>query len=209
MFSGLIEKVGTVENITLNSDGAKLSYFCIFEDNTVKIGDSIAVNGVCLTVTAIKNDVYTVDIMEETLNCTNLKYLKRGDKINLERAVSVNSRLNGHIVSGHVDTMAKVKNIIPDGFSKKIEFTCNSDLIILKGSICINGVSLTVSNVSKHGFETSLIPTTLNCSNLENLKINDIVNIEYDMPLRRSKEAKVRDMGVATALHTQARVGRC
>jgi len=149
--------------------------------DSVKIGESIAINGVCLTMTSINNGCYCADVMKETLNVTNLKYLKTGDKINLERAMKLSSRLDGHIVSGHIDTIATVKNIIQDGFSKRISFNCNTDLIIKKGSIAINGVSLTVASVSSDSFEVSLIPETLKNTNLENLKIGDMVNIEYDL----------------------------
>jgi len=182
MFSGLIEKIGKIENIDLNNLGARLSYSCDFiNPETIKTGDSIALNGVCLTVTSIKNNIYTSDVMKETLDCTNLKELKKGDSVNLERAMSVNSRFDGHIVSGHIDTVAKVKNITNDGFSKRIEFICDNELIILKGSICVNGISLTVSKVFENGFEVSLIPTTIQNTNLNTVKIGDSVNIEYDI----------------------------
>ncbi len=179
MFTGLIEKVSKVENITFDNYGAKVYYRADFDD--VKIGDSIALNGVCLTVTSIEKDIFSADIMKETLNVSNLKSLKKNDEINLERALKINSRLDGHIVSGHIDTTAKVIDIKQDGFSKRIKFNCNSDLIIKKGSIAINGVSLTVSEVYENGFEVSLIPETIEKTNLKNLKIGDIVNIEYDL----------------------------
>jgi len=179
MFTGLIEKVANVKNFLITSNGAKIEFSADFD--SVKIGESIAINGVCLTMTSINNGCYCADVMKETLNVTNLKYLKTGDKINLERAMKLSSRLDGHIVSGHIDTIATVKNIIQDGFSKRISFNCNTDLIIKKGSIAINGVSLTVANVSSDSFEVSLIPETLKNTNLENLKIGDMVNIEYDL----------------------------
>ena len=179
MFTGLIEKVANVKSFLITSNGAKIEFSADFDN--VKIGESIAINGVCLTMTSINNGCYCADVMKETLNVTNLKYLKTGDKINLERAMKLSSRLDGHIVSGHIDTIATVKNIIQDGFSKRISFNCNTDLIIKKGSIAINGVSLTVANVSSDSFEVSLIPETLKNTNLENLKIGDMVNIEYDL----------------------------
>ena len=115
------------------------------------------------------------------MNLSNLSKLKANDEINLERAMKLSDRLDGHIVSGHIDCVANVKNIIQDGFSKRITFSCNTDLIIKKGSIAVNGVSLTVSNVDKHSFEVSLIPETIKNTNLNNLKIGDIVNVEYDL----------------------------
>ena len=179
MFTGLIEQTTTVENITITSNGAKITFSADSDD--VKIGDSIAVNGACLSIVEIKNNLFSADIMKETLNLTNLKYLKHGDIINLERAMSVNSRFQGHIVSGHIDTISTIKNIIQDGFSKRITFNSNTDLIIKKGSITINGISLTVTNVSNSDFEVSLIPETIKNTNLKNIKVGDIVNIEYDV----------------------------
>ena len=179
MFTGLVEKISEVKEFNLTSSGAKITFIADFDN--VKIGDSIAINGVCLTMTSINGKLYSADVMKETLNVSNLKYLKTGDEINLERAMKLSDRLDGHIVSGHIDTTATVKNIIQDGFSKKITFNCNTDLIIQKGSIAINGVSLTVSNVYFDSFEVSLIPETIKNTNLKNLKIGDIVNIEYDL----------------------------
>jgi riboflavin synthase len=179
MFTGLIEKVAKVDNITLNSMGAKISFQTDFDN--VKIGDSIAINGVCLTMTSINNNIFCADVMKETLNLTNLKHLKTGDEINLERAMKLSDRLDGHIVSGHIDTTANVKSIIQDGFSKRITFTCDTTLIIKKGSIAINGVSLTITDVNDNSFEVSLIPETIKNTNLKTLKTGDIVNIEYDL----------------------------
>lgn len=179
MFTGLVEKISKVKDISFNSNGAKIFFEADFDD--VKLGDSIAINGVCLSVTSINNNIFCADIMNETLNISSLKNLKKGDEINLERAMKLSSRLDGHIVSGHIDCISKVKKITQDGFSKRIVFDCNTDLIIKKGSIAINGVSLTVSDVKENEFEVSLIPQTLNDTNLKNLKIGDIVNIEYDL----------------------------
>jgi len=183
MFTGLVEKIGKVEKLSISKEGAKILFNCnditLFSD--VKIGDSIAINGVCLTVTGVFSPSFEAQIMRETLNITNLKNLKKGDEINLERAMKAASRFDGHIVSGHIDTVAAVESIKTDGFSKKIVFKCDNGLIVKKGSIAVNGVSLTVSNLIDDGFEVSLIPETLKNTNLKNLKIGDIVNIEYDL----------------------------
>ena len=179
MFTGLIEKVAKIENFNLTSNGAIIQFEADFND--VKLGDSIAVNGVCLTITQIQGKILHADVMKETLKLTNLKNLKRGEYVNLERAMSVNGRFDGHIVSGHIDTIAKLEKIENDGFAKRMRFNCNSELIIKKGSIAINGISLTVTNVFDDGFEVSLIPTTIEHTNLKNIKIGDIVNIEYDI----------------------------
>lgn len=179
MFTGLIEEVSKLEDIKVTSYGARIFFKAEFKD--VRIGDSIAINGVCLTVNSIENQTFGADIMNETLNTADFKYLKKGDLINLERAMSATSRFDGHIVQGHIDCTAKVKSIISDGFSKRLRLICNTDLVILKGSITINGVSLTVSKLYEDGFEVSLIPETLKKTNLKNIKIQDIVNIEYDV----------------------------
>ena len=115
MFTGLIEKISKVKEIVFNSNGAKIEFVADFEN--VKIGDSIAINGVCLTVTSINKNVFSADVMNETLKISNLFKLKAGDEINLERAMKLSDRLDGHIVSGHIDCVANVKNIIQDGFS--------------------------------------------------------------------------------------------
>ena len=179
MFTGLIEKVAKLKNIVLTHQGAVLSIENPFDD--VKLGDSIAINGACLTVSKMENNILYFDVMRETLNLTNLKDLKADDEVNLERALLITSRLDGHVVSGHIDCVSAVKEIVDDGFSKRVEFSCDSSLIIKKGSIAVNGVSLTVVDVFENGFSVSLIPTTFEKTNLKNLKIGDIVNIEYDV----------------------------
>ena len=181
MFTGLIEQTALIKDIKITSSGAIISYSCKKNFNDIKIGDSIAINGVCLTVKSAENNIISSDVMKETLEVTNLKFLKKDSVVNVERAMSVNSRLDGHIVSGHIDTTAAVKNIVQDGFSKRVTFNCDTSLIIKKGSIAINGVSLTVTDVSDNTFEVSLIPLTQNETNLKNIKIGDIVNIEYDI----------------------------
>lgn len=179
MFTGLVEKVSKVKEFNLTSNGAKIKFFADFEN--VKIGNSIALNGVCLTVTSMENNIFCADVMRETLSISNLKNLKKGDEVNLERAMKLSDRLDGHIVSGHIDTTATVKEIMRDGFSLRITFLCDTNLIIKKGSITINGVSLTVCDVNLDNFSVSLIPETIENTNLKNLKIGDIVNIEYDL----------------------------
>lgn len=179
MFTGLIEKVSVVENIAITSDGARISFYADFNDT--KIGDSIAINGACLSVVKIEKNLFSADIMKETLNLTNLKHLKKGGFINLERAMKLTDRLDGHIVLGHVDCVSKIESIKEDGFSKRIKFNCSTDLIIKKGSIAVNGVSLTVADLSQDGFEVSLIPETIKNTNLKDLKTGDLVNIEFDM----------------------------
>lgn len=152
-------------------------------ENT-NIGDSIATNGVCLTVTEIGSNFYTADIMLETLNSTNFKDLKIGERVNLERALILNKRLDGHIVQGHVDSMGRIINIIKDGNVVVYRISCNSDdlrLIVKKGSIALDGISLTVSNVKEDYFEVSIIPTTIRDTTLAGKKVGDTINIETDI----------------------------
>ena len=193
MFTGLVETVGIVEKFFSGSSGAKITFKCknnnCFDD--VKVGDSISVNGVCLTIVNLNSNLFEADIMNESLKISNLKNLKKNDEINLERAMKITSRFDGHIVSGHIDCTAKVKYVKKDGFSDKISFICNTDLIIQKGSIAVNGVSLTVSKVEDDFFEVSLIPETIKNTNLKNLKIGDIVNIEYDLFAKYTKKFTV------------------
>ena len=180
MFTGLIEKTAKVLDFSLSSKGGVLCVENVFDDD-LKIGDSIATNGCCLTLTKKTTSELFFDVMIESLSISNLKNLKKGDIVNLERAMKLTDRLDGHIVTGHIDTISKLKKITQDGFSKRLEFSCDTSLIVQKGSITINGVSLTVSKLFEDGFEVSLIPETKTKTNLDNLKIGDIVNIEYDI----------------------------
>lgn len=185
MFTGLIEQVGSVNSINKINDGYLLdiSFNTPFDD--LKIGDSVAVNGVCLTVESFKNKDVTFFAAQNTFNITNLKYLKVNDKINLERALKLSSRLDGHILTGHVETNVKVLDIQKNmnTFIFKFEMP-NSDLnkyICNKGSIGINGISLTVANIGSNYFETVIIRHTLDKTNLKYLEIGSYVNIETDI----------------------------
>ncbi len=182
MFTGLIEETAKLIDIKTDTNGAKI-YFEINNPDfkNVKIGDSIALNGACLTITSISGEIFCADMMNETLNLTNLKFLKKDDLINLERALAANARFDGHIVQGHVDTTAEIVEIKQDGFSKKIKLKCDNELVVKKGSIALNGISLTVSDVFDSGFEVSLIPETIKKTNLKNIQIGAILNIEYDI----------------------------
>ncbi len=191
MFTGLVEKISKIENIAPTQKGAVISYCADF--NNLKTGDSIALNGVCLTVRELARNKITCDVMKESFETTNLKYLKKGDIVNLERAMSVKSRFDGHIVQGHVDCTAQVKEIIQEGFSKRVRFFCNSDLIVKKGSITVNGVSLTVADIFDDGFCVCLIPETIEKTNLKNLQVQDIVNIEYDILAKYIKKFTTKE----------------
>ena len=188
MFTGLIEDLGKVEEI-VNKNGGKLFAIGLNHDyNDIKIGDSISINGACQTVIKKESNILTFEAMAETLNRTNFNYLKIGDFVNIERAMPVNSRLNGHLVSGHIDCISKLNSIKNDGVAKIFNFKGDTTLIVEKGSISINGISLTVSMVSDNNFEVSILPYTFLNTNLKFLKQNDVVNIEYDMVAKYIKK---------------------
>ena len=183
MFTGLIEKVAEIKNFTQTQNGAVISIQCDFW-NEVKIGDSISVNGACLTVTEIKNGILSFEISKETLSVANFDGYTNGKTVNLERAMRADSRFDGHIVSGHIDGIATIKNITQDGFSYRFYFETVREItkyIVKKGSITINGISLTVTDVSENNFSVEIIPHTLEQTNLKTAKIGDKVNIETDI----------------------------
>ena len=183
MFSGIIEDVGVIKQI------AKSKGNIIFEiqskiSNELKVDQSVSHNGVCLTVTAVFDGSYTVTAIKETLQITNLAYAKVGDKINLERSLKLGERIDGHLVQGHVDQVGKcVKIIEEDGswiFTFKIEESKNA-ISIYKGSIAINGVSLTICNKGKQEVSVAIIPFTYNNTTFKSLAIGGVVNIEFDV----------------------------
>lgn len=182
MFTGIIESLGIVRNIQKEENNLRISIQCSFTSE-LKIDQSVAHNGVCLTVVAIKDDVYDVIAIDETLKRSNLGLLKAGDKINLERCTKVGDRLDGHIVQGHIDTTAKITKIIPQQGSWLIYFQYDNkeNVTVQKGSICVNGVSLTVVDSGKNSFSVAIIPYTFENTNFEKLKVGDLVNIEFDI----------------------------
>lgn len=184
MFTGIIEEVGKVKSISNSSDSSKLSIYASKVLENTKVGDSIATNGVCLTVTSIHNNYFEADAMHETLLRSNLGELKTSDKINLERAVLLNERLGGHIVSGHIDGTGVIKDISKDGISMILTIEAPSNIlkfIIEKGSIAIDGVSLTVIYVDENVFKVGIIPHTGVNTILLEKSISDKVNLESDL----------------------------
>ncbi|MDY7396002.1 riboflavin synthase [Aureibaculum sp. 2210JD6-5] len=183
MFTGIIESIGEI--ITLEREKTNLNITIKSKlINELKIDQSIAHNGVCLTVVDINKDTYTVTAINETLSKTNLNLLKVNDKINLERAMKLGDRLDGHIVQGHVDQTGKCIAIEEKNGSWifTFEYQENKDnLTIEKGSITINGVSLTVVNSLKNRFSVAIIPYTYNHTNFGTIRINDMVNLEFDV----------------------------
>jgi riboflavin synthase len=183
MFTGLIEKVGTVKRV---SRGRGLVLEFAFEPwrEPLVEGESVSVNGVCLTVAKCNNSRFTADVLRETESRTGMAELKPGDKVNLERALKAGARLGGHIVQGHVDGRGELVAKIPKGRDFALEFKCGRLIAagcVLKGSIAINGVSLTVSAVAEDRVRVDVIPTTLRETNLGLLRIGDKVNLETDV----------------------------
>lgn len=184
MFTGIVEEIGIISGIKQgkNSEILTIKAKKVLEDT--KIGDSIAVNGICLTVTALSSDSFTADVMHETINRSSLSKLKYGSKVNLERAMPVNGRFGGHIVSGHVDGTGTIINIKPDDNAIWYKIQANQQIlkyIVEKGSITIDGISLTVAKVSETDFSISAIPHTVEQTILKEKRQGDIVNLETDI----------------------------
>lgn len=184
MFTGIVEEIGTILSIKkgVKSSALTISGDLIFED--MHIGDSIAVNGVCLTVTNKTKESFTADVMAETLRRSSLGSLKAGSKVNLERAMAANGRFGGHIVSGHIDGTGEIESFVREDNAVWVTVKTPVKLlkyIIEKGSIAIDGVSLTVAYVDKRCFKVSLIPHTAANTILLSKKAGDIVNLENDI----------------------------
>ncbi len=180
MFTGIIEEIGNIKY--KNSSKLKLEVGKISEG--ICIGDSIAVNGVCLTVTENSANTITLDIMNETLSRSNLGLLNTGCNVNLERAMSANGRFGGHIVSGHIDGTGKITHIKKDGIAQWYTISADDTIlkgIVMKGSVALDGISLTVANVGSSHFSVSVIPHTLSETTLLEKRIGDIINIETDL----------------------------
>lgn len=184
MFTGIVEELGTVNNLVIGHKSAKLTITAdrILQD--VRIGDSIAVNGVCLTVTSFSKNGFCCDVMPETVNKTVLKTLIAGSRVNLERALRLDSRLGGHLVTGHVDGTGLISAKQPFDNAVLITISAEEDLlryIIKKGSVAIDGISLTVVDCGDTWFSVSIIPHTLAVTTLNFKTIGDKVNLETDM----------------------------
>lgn len=184
MFTGIIEEIGSVANIQHTGESSVLTIEAKKVLTDVHLGDSIAVNGVCLTVTSFSKSQFTVDVMPETVKATSLRTIKRGSKVNLERAMAAGGRFGGHFVAGHVDGIGTI--IGKKQFENAVYYEIEADaeminFIILKGSVAVDGTSLTVFGVSETSFTLSLIPHTLSETVLGHKGTGDIVNIECDM----------------------------
>jgi riboflavin synthase len=184
MFTGIIETVGIIEGIEPGADLTRLVVGAESIADGLKLGDSVAVNGACLTVTSIRDGRFTFEAIPETMECTSLGDLKVGSRANLERAMVAGDRLDGHIVQGHVDGVGTVREMIQDGNDVRLQIDCDpefADCVVEKGSIAIDGVSLTVSALLPSGFEVALIPHTLEVTTLSDRQPHDRVNLEADV----------------------------
>lgn len=184
MFTGLIEEIGTISAIQKGRNSYQFSIKAKKVIEETKIGDSICTNGACLTVTEMTNQTLTVDVMSETVDKTNFSMLKVGSTVNLERALRLSDRIGGHMVSGHIDGTGLIKSIYKDDIAWRIKISAPSSILhqmIDKGSIAIDGISLTIIRVDQDYFEVSIIPHTVKETTLLNKRVQDTVNLETDM----------------------------
>ena len=184
MFTGLVAELGTVKNLIRMGESYHLTVGAKKVMHNLKIGDSMATNGVCLTVVKLTEEEFTVDVMPETARLTNIGQLRAGDRVNLERTLRPVDGLDGHIVSGHVEGLGTIISERPDGIAKVVSFEAPVNLlkyIIPKGSITIDGISLTVTQVTQNGFSVSLIPYTAKETTLGFKSVGDKVNLETDI----------------------------
>ena len=184
MFTGIVEEIGTLKRIVWGTHSAALTIQADRVLSDAAVGDSIAVNGICLTVTAIGKGQFSADVMHETVRRTSLKNIRAGSRVNLERAMSADGRFGGHIVSGHIDGTGTISDIRKD--DNAVWYRINADDSILryvveKGSITIDGISLTVATVTDKYFEVSVIPHTREVTILGDKRLSDVVNLETDI----------------------------
>ena len=188
MFSGIIEEFATVVAVRHDRENIDFTLTCSFVGE-LSIDQSVAHNGVCLTVVSIEDDHYTVTAMKETLDRSNLGLLQAGDKVNVERSMMMNGRLDGHIVQGHVDQTARCTAVDDADGSTYFTFTYDFDaakarngyFTVDKGSVTVNGVSLTVCNPTRDSFQVAIIPYTFEHTNFQDIRIGTVVNIEFDI----------------------------
>ena len=182
MFTGIIEKIGVIQSIKENNNSSVLEIR--IDNSKYSLGDSVCVNGVCLTVDKIVNQVYSFSVSPETNSITTFKYLRKDSHVNIESSLTINKLISGHIVQGHIDTTSEVVEIEQKGNSWFIKFSIDSQYtkyLIKKGSVSLDGVSLTVNDVSKNQFNVMIIPHTFQNTIFKNYEVGTIVNIEIDI----------------------------
>ena len=184
MFNGIVYHTGRVKSIEKRDKNCSLTIYSIIKFKKNEIGSSISCSGTCLTLESFKKNYIKFYLSSETIDKTNFKYCKKGDLINIEKSLVFGDRISGHFVQGHIDTISKVKSIVVVGKSWVISFFLPKKFIkflVFKGSITINGVSLTVSKILNNGFQVVIIPQTLKLTNLLHIKKKDVVNLEFDV----------------------------
>jgi riboflavin synthase len=183
VFTGLVAGLGEIVNIEHSSEGVRLHVNTQLGDQ-IKEGDSVSVNGVCLTATRIDGPLFSTDVMNETLRLTSLGEIRQGTAVNLELAMSPTDRFGGHIVQGHVDGVGRIAKVTQDGFSRRVTIAAPDEVmryVVHKGSITVDGISLTVAETDARSFTVSLIPETLERTNLGAAEIGTTVNLEVDV----------------------------
>jgi riboflavin synthase len=199
MFTGLIEGTGTLLRTDRHGQDARMEIRANFKIENFVLGESISVDGACLTVVAFKGDLFTADVSTETLSRTTLGSKPPGCRLNIERALRFGDRLGGHLVSGHIDGIAVLKNRYQEGRSLRIFFEGPGELmryIIEKGSVAVNGISLTVNGVSETGFDVNIVPHTASETTIGELRVGEEVNIETDL-IGKYVEKMIRAWGAA------------
>ena len=199
MFTGIIKELGTVEAVDACDDGARLRIRAELASE-LEEGDSVAVNGACLTVTSVGGAEFGADVMHQTLSLTTLGELEPSALLNLELPLRPTDRLGGHVVQGHVDGIATVNDLSADGFAKRLRVELPDELlpfVVDRGSIAIEGVSLTVAELAENGLEVSLIPETLERTTLGALRPRDRVNVECDVLARYVRRQLSADVGLS------------
>ena len=184
MFTGIIEEIGTIDELRLAAEGATITIGARTIAPGIRIGDSISVDGVCLTATRTGTDFFSCDISAETLRLSSFRQARQGSKVNLERSLMIGGRLGGHFVLGHVDAAGALHAKKPsgDGFEMSFDFPRQlARYLVYKGSVAVNGISLTVSGLEREWFSVAVIPHTYTSTNLGQLRIGDLVNLEVDV----------------------------
>jgi riboflavin synthase len=191
MFTGLVETICTVKSVLRAEAGAMRLGVDIGQlAGGTKIGDSLSINGVCLTVAGLDDGIAAFDVSRETLSKSNLGGLKASSQVNVERAMKASGRFGGHLVQGHIDGIATIKTIAKQGQFANMKFSANTELLeqmVVKGSVAVDGISLTIANMNKSSFGIAIIPKTLEKTTLSKAKIGDAVNIETDIIVKTVK----------------------
>jgi riboflavin synthase len=203
MFTGLIEEIGTVLSVRATDRGTQLQLFAPRIAGDVHTGDSIAVNGCCLTVASHRHEQVTFDLLEETVARTNLGALKPDSVVNLERALVADARLGGHFVQGHIDCTASIIDFVESDSDSRLEIALPEDharYVAEKGSIAVNGISLTIAEVKPASFVTWIIPHTRRYTNLKSAQSGDLVNLEFDILAKYVERMLAARAGNATSL---------